>query len=627
MNAGSSIRNRWLAVHLRIAANWSLIAALLLAGCDPPQAAPPDFLNRSEPRSSGQPVDPTVSLSEPGSKISVEQIKGALGDSIYRNGSELGMLFLPETTGGGIGIADYDRDGRPDVICAGGGKPEPATKSMLGYAGSLCRGLEGLRFVLCNEPSHFDLSAIYNAAIAVADYDADGFPDVLVTGYSGTQLLRNQGDGTWEWIPNTRSGLIDPQWSSAAAFFDADNDGLLDLYVANYANWSYEFNPVCQAPAGPGAADPQNGNRVQGGTGEQGGSGVPSNPSTQSNPAMISDYCGPREFRGLTDVMYRNSGDGAFVDSSAAMGIDEKLRGLGVLAADLDGDGDVDVYVANDVDPNLLYRNDGNMQFTEVARRSGVACNDNGTPEGSMGIALGDYNLDGKFDLWVTNYQNEVGALYRNNGNLLFNYASNLARIPSTDESAVGWGTAFVDMDLDGDEDVLIVNGHIEMRAVGSTFQQRPQILENVDGKYYRLVPRNSEYLSEPQSSRALAMADFNGDGRMDYVVSRLNTEAALVVNQSQATGRALSLRLVGTQSNRDAVGAVIRLRVGDRTWIRQRSGGGSYAASHDSVAHFGVPESMANADAECTIDWPSGHSQKFSVTQWNTEQLVIEGQ
>lgn len=616
MNAGTTIRDRWLAAHLRIAGKWGWCAVFLLCGCDPPQA-PPDFLNRTEPRSSGPSASSTASLKEPGSKISVEQVKDALSESIYRNGSELGLLFLPETTGGGIGITDFDRDGRPDVICAGGGKPEPATHSMLGYPGSLCRGLEGMRFVACNEPSRFDLSAIYNAAIAVADYDADGFPDVLVTGYTGSQLLRNQGDGTWEWIPDSLSGLLDKQWSSAAAFFDADNDGHLDVYIANYANWSYDFNPICQAPAAPGTSNSQGGSGVQ---------GVQSQ-STPSNPAVISDYCGPREFRGLTDVMYRNAGDGAFVDSSAAMGIDEKLRGLGVLAADLDGDGDVDVYVANDVDPNLLYRNDGNMQFTEVARRSGVACNDNGTPEGSMGIALGDYNLDGRFDLWVTNYQNEIGALYRNNGNLLFNYASNLARILSTDESAVGWGTAFVDMDLDGDEDVLIVNGHIEMRAVGSTFQQRPQILENIDGKYFRLVPRNSEYLSEPQSSRALAMADFNRDGRMDYVVNRLNTQAALVMNQSQAVGRALSLRLIGTQSNRDAIGAVVRLRVGNRTWIRQRSGGGSYAASHDNIVHFGVPEALANADAEVTINWPSGQVQTASVASWNTEQLVIEGQ
>jgi hypothetical protein len=289
-------------------------------------------------------------------------------------------------------------------------------------------------------------------------------------------------------------------------------------------------------------------------------------------------------------------------------------------------DGDVDLYVANDVDPNLLYRNDGDFRFVEVGRQSGVACNDGGIPEGSMGIGVGDYNLDGKLDLWVTNYQNEINALYRNNGKLSFAYASNIAKITNTDERSVGWGTAFVDMDLDGDEDLLVVNGHIEMRSVGSTFEQRPQILENQQGKSFQLVPRIGRYLSEFQSSRGLAVADFNGDGLMDYAVSRLNTDAALVVNASTPQGRWLKIRLVGTVSNRDAIGATVQLQSGQRTWVRQMVGGGSYASSHDAVLHFGVPMESVVDNASLSIDWPSGQKQRAPIAAWNTEMLVIEG-
>jgi hypothetical protein len=521
-----------------------------------------------------------------------------LADCLYRNGSELGQFFLPETTGGGIALLDFDRDGCLDVVCSGGGFPDVEQRAMKGYPGMICRGLAPFQFVAVGGPSGLDMSSVYNAAVVVADWDADGFDDVLVTGYTGLQLFQNQGDGTWESIPLSRIGIDEDQLSAAATFFDADGDGLLDLYVARYADWSFENNPQCHAPKESGSSE------------------------------QVPDYCGPREYSGLPDSLYRNLGDGTFRDITESAGIDDRLRGLGVLAADLDGDRDVDLYVANDVDPNLLYRNEGNLRFTEIARRCGVACNDTGIPEGSMGIALGDYNLDGKWDLWVTNYQNEVGALYRGSGNMLFTYASNTARIPATDESAVGWGTAFSDMDLDGDEDLVIVNGHIELHSNGSTFEQRPQILENIEGKYFRRSSREgNKYLSTPQSSRSLAMGDFDRDGKMDFVSSRLNTEAALVRNRTLSRGGFLLVRLVGTQSNRNAIGTMLRLNVGERSWIRQLVGGGTYAGTNEYLVHFGVPESLAKSPATLEIRWPSGREQSISIERLNQELLVIEGE
>lgn len=586
----SSARQRSYRCGLAIA-----LMLLSLSGCDPQpsnDAVNSQLLDSSKTSK----AMPQANDSQASTRIRVDWIKGALAGCIYRNGSEQQLHFLPETTGGGIAIIDYDRDGRLDIVAAGGGYPVTSEKAMLGYPGSLMRSFGNLRFSSMESNARMDLSEIYHAAIAIGDWDADGFSDLLATGYSGLQLLRNQGDGTFEKIPTMQIGLADSLWSASAAWLDADGDGLLDLYVAHYADWSYEHNPKCNSPKESGSTE------------------------------QVSDYCGPRQYRGLADSLFANRGDGTFSDVSESAGISDTLRGLGVLAADLDGDRDTDLYVANDVDPNLLYRNDGGFHFTEMARRSGVACNDVGIPEGSMGIALGDFNRDGRFDLWVTNYQNEIGALYRASGNLLFSYASHGARIPLTDEGAVGWGTAFADMDLDGNEDIVIVNGHVELHSNGSTFEQRPQILQNVERKYFRLTSRDdSDFLSTPQSARSLAMADLNDDGRMDFVVSRINTEAVLVTNRTETDGAYLKVRLVGTRSNRDAIGTTARINSGTEILVRQIVGGGTYAGTNDSVIHFGIPASGSKDKPQLTILWPSGIEQKVEVDGWNQELLIVE--
>jgi hypothetical protein len=244
-----------------------------------------------------------------------------------------------------------------------------------------------------------------------------------------------------------------------------------------------------------------------------------------------------------------------------------------------------------------------------------------------MGIALGDYDNDGLMDLWVTNYQNEINALYKNKGNLVFSYASRSARVAATDESTVGWGTAFVDLECDGDEDLLVVNGHIELRANGDTLDQRPQVLENVEGKWFRLLPaQTNDYLGTRQSSRSLALSDFDRDGRMDFVVSRLNTDAAVVRNLSQTAGRYLKVKLAGTQSNRNAIGARVQLQVGDTSWMRQMAGSGTYAGTHDAVMHFGIPEALGESTIRLRVYWPSGRDETLNLDGLDREILVIEG-
>jgi hypothetical protein len=370
------------------------------------------------------------------------------------------------------------------------------------------------------------------------------------------------------------------------------------LYVSHYCDWSFDNNPHCETPA------------------------------ANKESGRVRDYCGPRQFTAIADKLYRSQHDGTFRDVTDELELDQKQRALGVIAADLDGDRDTDIYVANDVDPNLLIRNEGAFHFSEIGRRSGVACNDSGVNEGSMGIAVGDFNLDGKLDLWVTNFQNELGALYRNNGNLGFTYVSNSTRIVATDEGAVGWGTAFCDLDCDGDEDLINVNGHIELYPVGASYEQAPQVLENMNGKYFRLRRRaSSGFLDTPQCGRGLAMGDFNRDGLVDFVVGRVNAPVGVIKNTSKPRGRFLNLRLVGVQSNRDAIGATAYLDIQGRRFIRTMVGGGSYASTHDQALHFGIPESLAEQSGTLTIAWPSGLDQSIVVTSRDSQMLVVEGQ
>ncbi len=531
--------------------------------------------------------------------IDFEEVSNALSGSKFVDGREQKLFALIETTGGGLATIDIDLDGKVDVICAGGGKADAQAKEFRGGVGSAFRMTSNLQFVNISEQSKLDFSSTFNTAIVAGDYDADGFQDLVVTGYERVQFFRNQGDGSFEKIENEIVSS-ESAWSSAATFFDGNRDGHLDLFVVHYANWTFDHNPWCHALAIAGKTD-----------------------------GKERDYCGPREFEGIMDTFYSSLGDGHFRDLTEESGTDLKLRGLGVLAASLDDGKSVCLYVANDVDPNLLYKIDKGQHFKEMGRQSGVACNDQGMPEGSMGIAVGDYNLDGKLDLWVTNYQNEIGSLYRNNGNLSFTYASHAARIAATDEGAVGWGTAFSDFDLDGDEDLICMNGHVELVSSGSSFLQKPQLLENMEGKYFRLKRdgNSSGFLEKPQAGRGLAIADFDRDGLMDFGACRINDPFAVVHNKSTRHGKYLELSLVGTKSNRDAIGAVVRLKVGSRSWIRCIYGGGSYASTSERMIHFGIPSELAASEATVEVVWPSGTTQSLKLGSLDTHLVVVEGQ
>lgn len=524
--------------------------------------------------------------------LSFEAIEDALPGSEFLDGSETGSFALPETTGGGSAALDFDSDGRLDLCCSAGGAIDVENRRSSGRAGTLFRGLGRFRFHSIATSARIDLSRVYNGAIVASDFDSDGFTDLAVAGFSNFLLFRNMGDGTFESLPDLAGEV--GRWSSHAAFFDADGDGDLDLYVVHYADWSFDKSPFC-----PSRMD-----------------------------AQERDYCGPTDFGGLQDSFYLNQGDGSWIDASGTMTAGFSHRGLGVIAADIDGDGDTDVYVCNDVEPNLFFLNEtskgvGELSWREIGVPSGTATDPYGKPEGSMGISLGDYNNDGKFDLWVTNYQDEVNALYRNSGNSNFMYASNASRIAPTDEQTVGWGTAFLDADLDGDEDLLVINGHLEKYAQYRL--QRPQLLENIDGRRFELTQGCGAFFETAQAGRGLSIADFDADGRLDGCVTRVGSNHAVIRNTSPTSGGYLRVQLIGRDSNREAIGAIAVLRIQDLTLARQVYSGGSYASTSERTLHFGIPDKFARAEGNLSIRWPSGLRQEITLSAWNQTLQVVE--
>ncbi|MCA9049392.1 MAG: VCBS repeat-containing protein, partial [Planctomycetaceae bacterium] len=371
----------------------------------------------------------------------------------YRNGREANRYAILESLGGGVGILDYDGDGVPDIFAPGGGEFGDG-KTLVPEANSLYRG--------SRELSYFDAAMVagcrecsrYTHGCAIADADNDGFPDIVVTGYGGLQFLRNLGDGTFQETAD-RSGLTDALWSSSAGWGDVNGDGCVDLYVAHYTDWSFENDPSCPGPGPDGR-----------------------------------DVCPPRAFGPLDDTLFISDGQGGFTDGSNAAGLVSGGKGLGVLLSDFDHDNDTDIYVANDTTANFLYVNDGSGVFAEEGLQSGTSMDDRGSPNGSMGTITADFDDDLLPDLWVTNFESETSALYRNLGGCRFQHISRDSGVAAVGALFVGFGTDAADFDADGDVDIVIANGHVVYHPAGGEAAQEPLFLENQgNGVFVRRIP------------------------------------------------------------------------------------------------------------------------------------------
>ncbi len=560
----------------------------LASGCGPADqrsdeaSAPPLGPLAEAPRSV-----PSVRTPSPATPWFVDQTSAAGIDFTYRNGAEAGHCAILESLGGGVAILDYDLDGREDLYFPGGGGFGPE-QQITGRAGALYRQTGPWRFRETTEFAHTSAGLYYTHGAARGDYDADGFPDMLLTGYGGVQLLRNLGDGTFGDATDA-AGLADPLWSSVAGWGDLNGDGDLDLFVVHYVNWSFANHPFCPGPQ-PG----------------------------------VRDVCPPREFQALPDRLFLSRGEGTFRDASVEVGVRGDGKGLGLVLADLDLDGDLDVYVANDTVANHLYRNDGTAGWTDVSLLSGASVSDRGFPDGSMGVAVLDYDTDGLPDVWVVNYEREANALYRNQGGLLFQHLSGPTGISAVGGMYVGWGTCGFDCDLDGDEDLFVSNGHVIHFPTAAPVRQRPLLFQNDGGTRFRNVaPQAGGYLAESHDGRGAACGDLDGDGRVDLAVSRNNQPVVVLANKIDSPGHWCSVQLIGTRSARDAVGAVVRVRTARGEQARQWSGGGSYASTNARPLHFGLGD--ADQLEELEVRWPSGARQVLRTLRANATWVVVE--
>jgi hypothetical protein len=498
---------------------------------------------------------------------------------------------LVETMGSGCAFLDYDSDGLLDVLLINGGTtPDSPPLTLHGHA--LYRNLGNGKFKDVTPQTGIKGNGSYGTGVAVGDYDNDGYADVYITNFGPNILYHNNGDGTFADVTEL-AGVSAPAWSASAAFFDFDNDGHLDLYVANYVSYRYGANPVC----------------------------------AEKN---IRSYCHPRFFSGVAGELYRNLGNGRFQDVSEKSGIaNAEGKSLGVIAADFDDDGWMDLYVANDTTRNFLFKNNGNGTFADVTLRSGTGYSNEGEAEAGMGVDASDYDGDGLMDLIVTNYDLETNALYRNEGKFQFNDKRWPSGVARTDRRFLGFGTGFFDFDNDGDQDLFIVNGHvldnIELIREGLTYAQPSQLLENRGGVF----SENLEFLRyssrSPRVGRGVAFGDVDNDGDIDLLISNSGQEPTVLINQVGQKKNWISLKLIGTKSNRDAVGAKIFITTENSSQTDQVMGGGSYLSANDLRVHFGLGASETVKSLK--IRWPSGTEDVLRDVKANQFVTIREGE
>ncbi len=502
---------------------------------------------------------------------------------VYRNGEEAGHLSILETLGGGIAVLDFDQDGKLDIFMTGGGEfSGPDKKQILGLPHRLFRNMGDWKFSDVTHGTGLAQSPFYSHGAYACDFDRDGFPDLLVTGWGGVALYHNEPDGmgSRRFTDVTKhAGMHHEIWSTSAAWGDFDGDGYPDLYVCRYVDWSFSKNPKCSY-----------------------------------HDANQPDVCPPTVFDALPHALYRNNRDGTFKDISNQAGLltpaaKSQGKGLGVVVADFNHDSLPDIYVANDTTDNLLYLNQGKAKFVENGVVAGVARDDRGVPNGSMGVTVGDPDGSCRPSLFVTNYQNELPALYRNDGRATFTFHTQASGIASVGRASVGFGCILADFDRNGWEDIVYVNGHVIRHPIGTTTAQAPVLLRNEGKSRFAVISeQGGEFFHQAHHARGLAAGDFDNDGRLDLVVARVNQPAIVLRNELADCGHWIGVELQGWKQ-KDLVGAKVTLEVGGRKQTRFVFGGGSYLSSSDRRFIFGIGASTSVGTL--TVEWPHREREK----------------
>jgi hypothetical protein len=486
-----------------------------------------------------------------------------------------GKHYIVETIASGLGLIDYDNDGYLDILFLNGapllGTPKPAQTPSC----ALYHNNRDGTFTDVTASSGLGFPG-YAVACAVADYDNDGFEDVFINGYGDQRLFHNNGDGTFTDV-TSKIGMADPcltnRVGGGCLFLDYDRDGFVDLFVSYYL----EFDPTRNVP------------------------------SMRGN---VPNYAGPANYRGLPSRLYHNNHDGTFTDVSNAAGIGQYIGyGMGVVSADFDGDGWPDIYVGNDVMENFLFHNKQNGTFEEIGGRSGVAYDGYGQPQGTMGVNIGDFDGDGRFDIIVTKYQDQVNTLYRNLGNLQFEDVTVQTGAGINSRHLVTWGCGLVDFDNDGVPELFTAAGHlqdtVEQYDKSTTYKQRSLLLAQRGGRFVDITSESGALANLVASSRGAVFGDLNNDGKIDIVVLNARSPPTVLINETATKNHWTLLKLTGTRSNRSAVGALARLTAGGRTWIDEVRSGRGYQSAEDLRLHFGLGTNSVIDRLQ--VNWPSG--------------------
>lgn len=509
--------------------------------------------------------------------------------------------YILESTGSGAAFFDYDNDGLLDIFLVNGttldGFPrEPAPTNHLYHN----RG--NGTFVDVTEKAGLVRSG-WGQGVCVGDYNNDGFEDLFLSYYGHNALYKNNGDATFSDVTEPaglRTG--EERWGAGCAFLDYDNDGSLDLFVANYVDFDVKTAPL------PGS--------------------LPGH----CNWKGITVFCGPRGLKGGQNLLYRNNRNGTFTDVSSPAGIlavEGTRYGLGVAVSDFDNDGWMDIYVACDSTANILYHNNGDGTFTDIALDAGVAYNEDGREQAGMGVGIGDYDRNDFFDIVVTNFADDTSTLYANQGGNSFSDRTVSARL-ALNTRFLGWGTGFVDFDHDGWQDIFIANGHVypevDAHALETPYRQRMLLYRNLGQFAFEDVSAIAgPGLVMERSARGVAFGDYDNDGDVDILVNNMNDVPALLRNQGGNARHWLLLRLIGARSNRSAIGARIRIIYGDEAQSAEVRSGGSWASQSDLRVHFGLGSS-SKVD-RLVIRWPSGQIDTIEDVAADQILTVREGE
>ncbi|HEX6466922.1 MAG TPA: CRTAC1 family protein [Terriglobales bacterium] len=529
------------------------------------------------------------SSAAPGFRL-VDVTEGA-GIQFHHNSGAFGGKFLPETLGAGCAFLDYDRDGWQDVLLVNG-MDWPGHKRQRTTL-RLYRNNRNGTFSDVTRSAGLDVE-MYGMGVAVGDYNNDGYPDILVTCVGQNHLFRNTGKGRFVDVTHS-SGLGGRSgFSTSALWFDYDRDGLLDLFVCNYVKWSPEHDVFC------------------------------------SLDGKRKSYCTPEAYRGETCWLFHNRGDGTFEDVTPTSGIfDTSSKSLGVALLDYDQDGWPDLLVANDTQPNKLYQNLRNGTFKDIAIEAGIAFSTEGKARAGMGVDVADFENSGAPGLAITNFSNEMIGLYRSAGHGIYEDVALSSGVGAASRKTLGFGCLFLDANLDGALDLIAVNGHIDetVRNIlyGVGYAQSPHLfLNDGKGKFKDVALDAGKEFGQPKVGRGLAYGDFDRDGDLDILLTTNNGPAYLFRNDQLAGNRSIRFHLIGTKSNRDAIGATVRIHYAGLSQLRLVKSGSSYLSQSELPVTFGL--GRRDRIDLAVIQWPSGRSEEFKDLAAGHAYECVEG-